>query len=147
MNISLMTGPFPLVLIGIIAVAVLVGFSVIFSIVQTRQKMNATKAWPYTEGRIIQCVVEKRPHTESYQTGNTRSTRTVYRYHPVVIYEYTVSGQPYVGRRIRYGGFEQIGYVSSTSAQDEAGRYPEGSIQPVYYNPAKPIESVLSQGQ
>ncbi len=73
--------------------------------------------------------------TEHGSHGNT--TGVDIRYH------YEVNGQPFEGSRYRY---LQGSSSDSKWAQDAVNRYSMGSEVPVFYNPKKPSESLLSPG-
>lgn len=60
-----------------------------------------------------------------------------------VRYRYDVDGRSYEGTRISVG---QYGTGGGGHARAESARYPQGNDVAVYYDPAKPGESVLEPG-
>src|SRR5438105_2442035 len=63
-----------------------------------------------------------------------------YRSEPLVAYEYQVAGRPYRGTRVSFA--ERSG---GADLMPTLARYPIGKSVQVYYNPAKPAQSVLER--
>lgn len=103
-----------------------------------KARIDATKSWPATGGRITGVHVETRI-TSRYQGGRTQ--RSV-RYEPVVTYEYQVGGTTYTGVKIQ----EAAKTYSKSKADEVAAEYPVGAMAPVYYDPQAPDDAVLVQG-
>jgi hypothetical protein len=101
-------------------------------IVRANRTVQASKDWPMTEGRILSSGVSKHTH----------SSRITY-HTPLISYEYKVNGKLHKSRRIRVSA--GMGYGSAKMAQAIVERYPEGSTQSVYYDPAKPEMAVLER--
>jgi hypothetical protein len=64
-------------------------------------------------------------------------------YYSLLRYSYQVNGKNYIGRRYRYDGKQS--FSESASAERMVREHPVGSEIQVYYNPADPSDSVLSQ--
>ena len=91
-------------------------------------------AWPAPAGRITSSEASREAST------NRDGDRTV-PWVPRVSYRYTVNGAALEGTRIRFG-------LDSQSREESAATvapYPVGRAVTVYYDPAKPTESVLER--
>jgi hypothetical protein len=103
---------------------------------RTRQKLMASMSWPYTPGRIIGATVRQEV------TRGDADTADQVTYQPVVQYEYQVSGQLYQGNRF---ALQDKAYSSSKKAFDAASPFQPGTPVWVFYDPAKPQDSVLER--
>jgi hypothetical protein len=114
---------------------VLIALAFLFGAMRARRKANAAQSWNTVMGRILSADVEpRRSHSEH---GYTTS------YYPVVMYEYQVNGQRFMGSRINFGA--QVGYGSANWAQKTIMRYQTGGMVEVYYDPNDPTQSVLER--
>ena len=109
------------------------GLLVLATAVKMREVWLA-RNWLMTAGRIITAKVESRRRTGVGEKAGTMAN------YPSVVYEYTVAGRRYTGKRINIG--ENLGDVDVEATLD---RYPHGAKVDVYYNPAKPEQAVLER--
>jgi len=121
--VALVTLPF-LIFIGILVLATL----------RNVRKSGRSKRWPSIEGRVITSEVVSRRSLDSSGTHTTI-------YEPSIRYAFNLNGQRFESKTISFGG------IAGTSAPDFAesvvAKYPAGSSVEVFYNSAKPTESVL----
>jgi len=61
-------------------------------------------------------------------------------------YQYTVDGQTYESKRIRYGDIENEGRRKQKVLEKKAREYRENPQRTVYYNPQNPQQAVLERG-
>ena len=102
------------------------------------RRSRATGAWPSAPGWIVQSTV-----TTSFTRGSDDSPDS-YTYSPSVVYQYSINGQTFQGTRITYAG---QGYGTPAKAQAALAPYPAGQPVNVFFNPARPHESVLAAGK
>lgn len=105
------------------------------------QEIIAAKSssnWPTVNGIIFRSEV-KVTREGSSRTGAT--SRTTYSYQPVVGYQYLVDDKQLSGETIRYGLV-----TNKSRAEKTVKKYPLKAEVIVYYNPAKPEQSVLEPG-
>jgi hypothetical protein len=125
------------VVIGLIVVAVilvsafLLGRYVLRRSQRTEEIRETAQEWPSTSGVVLESRVE------AY-------TADVMRARPKVVYAYTVEGQRYQGKQIR-AGVKIAHPLLRQQAIEVIGRYPEGSMVTVYYDPSNPAESALER--
>lgn len=112
-----------------------IGVALIVLYLRNKQKAQASTTWPSTEGRITGHKIRVD------EVGDDDSSRVSYV--PEVHYEYPVEGSLHQGKRISFGS--EPSFPSRKKAEDFLESYPVGSTIPVYYNPEKPQEAVLSQ--
>jgi len=94
---------------------------------------EASLGWPSVSGLIVRSTLDVR-------TSILRGRRTV---HDVqVIYEYVVGEQSYRNDVIRFDQAE----LSLAEKEALVSSHPVGRTVPVYYNPARPGQSVLLRG-
>jgi hypothetical protein len=131
-SMSNLTNMTPLLVFGITG-GVIGIFVLIFgiSIARSRRQVAESASWPATGGRILQSEVVYRHDSDSGA------------YYPQVFYEYQINGQTYRNSRIRFG--MQMGFGAASVSQRVVSKYPVGTIQPVYFNPADPTQSVLDR--
>lgn len=123
-----------LIIVVTLAIPVLSFGFVIWMIRRSGRKAHASEHWPTTSGRILTSEVS------SHRSLNSSGTHTTI-YEPKIVYEYVVNGQRYQSEQINFSmvaGMSGSGYASTL-----VGKYPEGSIVPVFYNPDNPSEAVL----
>ena len=84
--------------------------------------------WPQTSGVILSAMVE--------DSGN--------HYRAAVSYRYEVNGQELIGKRVRFG--DSVGTSFAFPARRLVRRFVPGSTVTVWYNPKKPMASVLEPG-
>ncbi len=88
-------------------------------------RARASADWPTTEARVLSSHVE-------YVAKSG--------YGAYVYYAYSVGGQDYVGKRLRFAP----PYIqTSGSAQQDAREYPPGGVVKIAYNPSAPNDSVI----
>lgn len=94
------------------------------------------RRWPATRGRLV--------HAETRKFGSTEWVTSEQEYQTDALYEYTVAGTPYQGRRVSawivVASHNLRGLLERQL--DAIERHPDGSIT-VYYNPNKPQKSLL----
>jgi hypothetical protein len=96
-------------------------------------KAKASETWPTTPGKVLSSqVIEE----ESRDREGGSSTW----YNPVVTYSYSAGGETLKSSRIRFANMRES---SRKKAEAIAGRYPEGSMPVVRYNPENSSEAVL----
>ncbi len=114
-----------------VVLCILIGGVFLFIPVQElyyRRKLRASLGWPQVTGTISRAELEGSIGTY----GSTIWAR--------VEYDYEAYGVPHVGTRI---GFDKVRYSSKKEAQATLDRYPVNSTVTVYFDPAKPADSVL----
>ncbi len=102
----------------------------LFGMVNNNRAKKAL-TWPTTTGTVLTSGVTS--HTST--SNGIRNTT----YEPEVSYQYSLMGQVYNGKRIRFGANR----MKQDEAYEVAGRYPVGSQVNVHYNPDKVTESAL----
>jgi hypothetical protein len=120
------------VFIGV-GVLSLVVIGVLLRILQGWRNAGTSKNWIAITGTVLSANVV---------AGRNRGRNGV-SYYPVVMYEYSVDGNRYVGNRMSFGS--QIGVGFQAVAARSLGKYPVGGTVPVYYNPNNPAEAVLER--
>jgi hypothetical protein len=100
-------------------------------------RANASKGWPTAKGRVLEPAVEESSTTDT--KGRSSSS-----YHIRMLYEFTVDGTDFTGKRVAYG--DKIGRETSRYASDVTRRYPAGKRVTVYYKPGNPKVSLLEPG-
>jgi hypothetical protein len=118
---------------------ILLAFVLVFGFLGWRawQVKQASPAWPFVEGEMLQARAFARN-----QTGDERGEPT-HAWQTEVVYEYHVNGQRFVGKRLRAMG---LNHFDQTSAMKEIAPFHVGMKVKVYYDPAKPSSSVLIPG-
>lgn len=106
--------------------ASLLCFVVVYKLVKAQQAEH----WPSVEGVILKSGTAKRD-TSSDPGAEVKTVAALQ-------YKYTVAGVTYHGTQIRAG--DRFGTVAGPELLN---RFPKGASVPVYYNPARPAESVL----
>jgi|SRR3954447_6492053 Protein of unknown function (DUF3592) len=101
-----------------------------------------SSSWPAVPGKIIHS------HTKKVKVGGSSVGQSnapkLTTYRPQIIYSYEVSGVRLAGRRIQFASEPHTRMRSKV--EDSVSEYPAGSTVTVYYDPAKPAESVLKPG-
>ena len=100
------------------------------------QIARASSTWPTTEGTVVL--------SEAHREWDSEDKR--HTYFPVVVYTYDVEGVTYASDRIRPGSIKRSSRTSA-SALRLAKQYPEGSRQPVSYDPDQPSQATLVAGE
>ncbi|MEC7385410.1 MAG: DUF3592 domain-containing protein, partial [Planctomycetota bacterium] len=100
------------------------------------QIARASSTWPTTEGTVVL--------SEAHREWDSEDKR--HTYFPVVVYTYEVEGVTYASDRIRPGSIKRSSRTSA-SALRLAKQYPEGSRQPVSYDPDQPGQATLVAGE
>lgn len=117
--------------LGISAAMLLPGLLLIYLGWRNRQRAALSLQWPTAEGQITSSSIRVWKDRES---GD--------QYEPKVEYGYAVNGEIFSGNRIAFGSSSTR---SRVAAQQVLDSYPVGEMVPVYYDPARPKESVLTQ--
>jgi hypothetical protein len=126
MDTNLLT---PLLFVGFIVVSILlVNGILLFNIFSARRKASAMQAWSSAPGSIV----------ESELRSRKRSRRRIY--YPHIVYQYTVMGQTYTGKRISPGVDS-----GSSRARELVAKYPPGAPVTVYYDPQNPSDAALEK--
>lgn len=117
----------------------LIAFFVFFGVLAWRawQIRQASPDWPSVQGEMLSSRV-----FAHNQTGGEQGVST-HEWYTEVHYRYTVQGQTYEGNRLKAFGRH---HFSKELAEAELAPFPVGQPVRVYYNPAKPSESVLIPG-
>lgn len=112
---------------------------VMFFLARRGQKISqASLNWTPIQAQVLSAQVrELVSHSGSDDTIERRT------YTPEIVYSYEVNGQPFQGKRF---GFEMPASPSYNKILPIVERYPVGSVVTVYYDPAKPAQSVLNRG-
>ncbi len=100
--------------------------------ISARARAEKAKKWPSVKGRVLVSQVKQ----EHKQTANGYRAYFV----PELLYEYTVGGQTYQGKRI---DFQVAQGTSEIWAKGIVQRFAVGQEISVYYNPKNPSEAVL----
>ena len=114
----------------------LIGLGVLLIGLYKVRKVRASRSWSKTTGTIAKSSVR-----EEFTQGSEDSPDS-WTYTPEICYEFQVEGRTVRGDRI---GFDRKGYQKRLDAQAVVGRYPLGSRTPVFFDPAKPTDSVLER--
>lgn len=134
-----MAGINKFVVIGVIFV--LIGIVGIFLGVALYMQSAATTSWPSTQGTVTNSTVNSTFQcTNNANNGNSCN----WVYTPLVTYDYSVAGVPYVGHSITLDGTGQSS--SDSYAYSEVAMYPAGGNVTVYYNANSPSSAVLETG-
>lgn len=119
----------------LVVLALILGFGgVIF---YNQKKKQAAASWVQTQGTVISSTIATERDRDS--DGHV----TTY-YNPEVNYAYTVGGVEHRGHRIKFG-FTRTQFSAQAAKTTE--KYPQGAAVTVYYDPAKPQDSVLDRGK
>jgi hypothetical protein len=103
---------------------------------RTRQKVQASMAWPYVPGRVTASTLR-----ESVTPGDAEHSNTV-SYFPSIQYEYAVNAQTYQSHRM---AFQEKSYRSRRKALEALKAYPPGQPVWVFFDPADPRSAVLDR--
>jgi hypothetical protein len=95
-----------------------------------------SRSWPTVSGTILQSSLEV--HHQTDDDGSTSTT-----YGVMVSYQYSVSGQEFVGNRRT---FSNVRTGSRRRAEALLARYPQGGQVDVFYDPQDPSTCVLETG-
>jgi hypothetical protein len=115
-------------MLGLIAIGVLFMRSAVMGRIKSKQ----AQSWPNVKGRVLTSEVVEDRYRDP--TGNATIA-----FVPKVVYEYNVEGQVYTSRNIIFGQTNYDYIIASRICE----KYAIESTPDVYYNPAKPAESVL----
>lgn len=111
-------------------------------------KIDKIKSWPKVNAVVIDSSVQVKTVYEknmlyhnksSYVTDSSSSTR----YYPKISYKYSVSGREHQSSNIIYGGARAY---NSLDIESVMPKYAPGSTISVYYNPYKPAEAYIFNG-
>lgn len=107
--------------------------SFVFVVMMTIKEISwgrASCSWPTTNGQVLRSFVAKNPSGEHGHAA-------------FVTYQYTVEGQEYESSTIRFPLYSGYNY---SKAKKIISAYPVLKTVKVYYNPKKPLISVLIPG-
>ena len=111
---------------------------IIVAVVVKLWEMHKASKWPQTTGKVIRSAVKSKkyePGEIGHNFGDSDVTNE-----PDVQYEFTVSGEKFIGHRVTIGektaDFELDGILQ---------KYPVGAEVTVYYDPANPKTAVLER--
>jgi len=110
----------------IVVLTLLVNGALLLNIFSARRKASAMQTWPSTPGNIV----------ESELRSRRRGSRRIY--YPHIVYQYTVMGQTYTGKRISPGPDS-----GSSRARELVAKYSPGAPVTVYYDPQNPSDAAL----
>jgi hypothetical protein len=100
------------------------------------RKVRASRAWTRALGTILVASVR-----DDFSQGS-EDTPDSWTFTPVVHYQFQAGGQMFRGDRI---SFDRKGYQKRQDAQAIVARYPVGAQVEVFFDPAKPGQSVLQR--
>lgn len=118
-------------------IMVVVGAIILLPTYNCVRKAKATAEWPETHGVVVSSQMK-----DSYlRRRGGAARRTYYKFH--IDYRYSVDGTEYRSERFSFstnylGEPEKVRFYNDN--------YGQGQTIKVYYNPARPSESVLIQG-
>lgn len=116
-----------LLIVGFIVISILfINAVLLFNIFSARRKASAMQTWPTTLGGIV----------ESELRSRKRGSRRIY--YPHIVYQYSIMGQGYTGRRITPGVENGL-----SRARELVAKYPPGAAVKVYYDPQNPSDAAL----
>jgi hypothetical protein len=122
--------------LGVIVVLIVIGLvalNTLFKMLRAWQQSARSQSWSQTTGTVQSANV----------VAGRNPGRNGVSYYPVVMYEYNVDGQRYIGNRIHFGS--QVGIGIQSIAARGLNKYPVGGTVPVYYNPENPADAVLQR--
>lgn len=117
-----------LALLGVVWIA---GFG--WAHLRALNKANASETWPTAIATVHSASVVEEESTD-------REGHTCTWYNPVVAYSFSVAGQTFESRRLRFGNYRR---ASRAKAEAMLAPYRAGGSAQVRYNPEAPEECVL----
>jgi hypothetical protein len=120
------------IVLGLLVLLV-VGGAFWFAIQNKKKREAAAASWASVEGEITGSEVRRTRDTDG-EGGFT--------YDPLVTYRYIVGGETLTGSRLN---FSAARHQFPKKAEEAVARYPAGTRVTVYYDPAKPHDSVLER--
>lgn len=102
------------------------------------RKSRAAASWPAVPGWILQSTVS------SELSRGDQDNPDSWTHYPSVLYQYQLGPQVYQGNQI---SIVKRGYQHPHQAQAVIAAFPAGTPRNVYYNPARPQESILEAGK
>ena len=121
-------------MLGFAIIGLLVGGVFLGTALNARRQLRASLSWPAVTGTILETSIRESTSVDS-ENNTTRCS-----YQPCVGYAYEVQGSNYRGHRI---GFSTLAYSDRRRAEQELAPFVIGAQVPVYFDPAKPRDSVL----
>ncbi len=118
--------------------AIVLGAPFFFWGLSLYRRSKAAANWPCVQGWVFHSAVRS-----DYSRGDNDSPDS-WTFTPEVRYQYQAGGQVYQGTRITVANH---GYQNQQKAQAVIAGFPADTPCFVYYNPAKPHESVLIPGK
>ena len=114
----------------------LIGLGVFLLGVFKVRKLRASQSWAIAMGTMVESSVQ-----ESFNRGSDDLPDS-WSYTPLVRYQFQAQGQAIIGDRL---GFDRKSYSKKPDAQAVVARYPLGAQVNVFFDPAKPADSVLQR--
>jgi hypothetical protein len=114
-------------------VLLLIGVGLVAFAARNQRRADESKAWPTSQGRILESKLVESTSTDSDGMESTSYT-------PTVRYSYEVAGKTYESDRLNRGAAMGLGLGA---ARNIVGRYPAGATATVHYNPDSPAEAAL----
>lgn len=97
-----------------------------------QKKAAKSAAWPTASGTVLSSsIIEKSSMDDDGASSSS--------YEPRVVYQYSIMGTAYEGKRISFGANQ----FDRRMAEKISAAYPAGAQVTVHYNPEKPGEGVL----
>ncbi len=109
---------------------------IVFAAVYKYIEVARAARWPKAQGRVVVSTTEAR----AVKSGGPNVDDTELRTFAKIEYEFAVGSRKYRGNRVSIG--EDMG---NFQVAETVRKYPRGLEVTVYYNPAKPSESVLER--
>ena len=114
----------------------LIGLGVFLLGVFKVRKLRASQSWAIAMGTMVESSVQ-----ESFNRGSDDLPDS-WSYTPLIRYQFQAQGQTIIGDRL---GFDGKSYSKKPDAQAVVARYPLGAQVNVFFDPAKPADSVLQR--
>ncbi len=100
------------------------------------RKVQASRSWPYTPGRILSSKID------SVTTRGNQDEADQTSFCPAIQYEYFVDSQRYLGSRIAFVGKS---YSRRKQAEEALSAFQVGASVWVFFDPARPGQAVLER--
>ena len=111
----------------------LLGYWLLNKSLSVHRLIKAAQSWPSVKGTVLESTIEEQPGRNAIGNINVA-------YRVCVKYEYTVNDKVYQGNRVSFGA-PVFDYIKASAAIEQ---FKEGKKATVWYDPAKPEESVLA---
>lgn len=131
-------GGFPLFGFVLPFAAIAAGLGGIVSFVAMRRRAQASATWPAAPGKITLASIVTEQIREKH---DDRPDSFIAKYRPDIRYSYRVDDRDYHGNTVSFGWTALYG--EPASADEILAKYPLGAPVRVFYDPARPRDSVL----